>query len=108
MAEEMEVIQNKINTLQLEMEKPDLCRKKFDELYEKALKLPPSPERTVIYKQMKEIFVQDLPWIPNIHRKAYVLYHGWIENYKRHAIINGEAKYIRVNLNQKAKLAEKL
>ncbi|MAV91002.1 MAG: hypothetical protein CL676_06245 [Bdellovibrionaceae bacterium] len=82
--------------------------KKFDELYEKALKLPPSPERTVIYKQMKEIFVQDLPWIPNIHRKAYVLYHGWIENYKRHAIINGEAKYIRVNLNQKAKLAEKL
>ena len=33
MAEEMEVIQNKINTLQLEMEKPDLCRKKFDELY---------------------------------------------------------------------------
>ena len=33
MAEEMELIQKKINTLQLEMEKPDLCRKKFDELY---------------------------------------------------------------------------
>ena len=33
MTEEMEVIQNKINTLQLEMEKPDLCRKKFDQLY---------------------------------------------------------------------------
>ena len=33
MTEEIEVIQNKINTLQLEMEKPDLCRKKFDELY---------------------------------------------------------------------------
>ena len=33
MTEEMEVIQNKINTLQLEMEKPDLCRKKFDEPY---------------------------------------------------------------------------
>ena len=33
MGEEMELIQKKINTLQLEMEKPDLCRKKFDELY---------------------------------------------------------------------------
>ena len=33
MTKEIEVIQNKINTFQLEMEKPDLCRKKFDELY---------------------------------------------------------------------------
>ena len=39
MTEEIEVIQNKINTLQLEMEKPDLCRKKFDQLYKEMTDL---------------------------------------------------------------------
>jgi len=82
--------------------------KAFDELYEKALKLPPGPERTALYKKMKDIYVQDLPWITNIHRKGYWLFHGWLKNYKRHAIINGESKYLRIDLDKKAELSEKL
>lgn len=82
--------------------------KKFDELYEKALKLPAGPERTQIYKDMKAIFVEDIPWVPSIHRLGYWLSQGWIANYKRHAIVAGDAKYLRVDNEKKAKLKEKL
>jgi ABC-type transport system substrate-binding protein len=82
--------------------------KKFDDLYEKALKLPPGKERTDIYHQMRDIFVQDLPWIVNIHRKDYLLYHGWLKNFKYNPIINGTAKYLRVDLKEKAAQMEKL
>ncbi len=82
--------------------------KKFDELYEKALRLPPGPERTKLYTEMKKIFVEELPWITSIHRKGYVPYHGWLKNFKTHAILNGDTKYLRIDLEQKAKLRENL
>lgn len=82
--------------------------KDFDNLYEQALKLPPGPKRTELYKGMKRIFVEDLPWITGIHRKGYTLYHGWLKNFKNHAIINGDAKYWKIDLKKKAELKDKL
>lgn len=82
--------------------------KEFDRLYEQALKLPPGPKRTELYKKMKRIFVEDLPWITGIHRKGYVLSHDWVENFKPHAIINGNAKYLKIDAKKKAELKEKL
>lgn len=82
--------------------------KQFDSLYEQALKLPPGAERTALYNKMKDIFVEDLPWLTSIHRKSYTLVHGWIKNFKTHAIINGETKYIRIDGKKKSELVDKL
>lgn len=82
--------------------------KEFDTLYEKALKLPAGAERTAVYKQMKDLVVKDMPWITNIHRLGYTLTHGWLLNYKRHAIVAGDGKYLRIDTDKKAKLKEKL
>ncbi|MGE4130310.1 MAG: ABC transporter substrate-binding protein [Bdellovibrionales bacterium] len=82
--------------------------KEFDALYDKARKLPPGPERTALYKQMRDIFVKDMPWIPTVHRIAYLVEHGWLKNLKRHETINGFYKYLRVDMQEKAKLIEKL
>lgn len=82
--------------------------KKFDELYEQALKLPPSPKRTNLYKEMKKIFVEELPWVTSIHRKGYYIHQGWLKNFKKHAIVNGEAKYLRIDTKEKTDLGAKL
>jgi oligopeptide transport system substrate-binding protein len=82
--------------------------KEFDALYEKALKLPSGAERTAIYKKMRDIFVEDMPWIPTIHRQGQLLQHGWLKNLKRHETIHGIYKYLRVDLDKKKELKPKL
>ncbi|HVK61057.1 MAG TPA: ABC transporter substrate-binding protein, partial [Bdellovibrionales bacterium] len=78
----------------------------FDALYEKSLTLPPSPERDAVYQQMRDIVVEEAPWMFNLHRQAYYLYHGWLNNFKfnditRHAMY----KYLRVDTQKRAELA---
>ncbi|MCB0411663.1 MAG: ABC transporter substrate-binding protein [Bdellovibrionales bacterium] len=82
--------------------------KEFNALYDKAALLPPGPERTAIYKQMRDIFVKDSPWIPNMHRLGYYLHHGWVKNFKRYNMISNSAKYFRVDMNEKKELRAKL
>ncbi len=82
--------------------------KEFDALYEKALKLPPGPARSDLYKKMRDIFVAQLPWIPTVHRQGFTLSHGWIENYKKVDSMHGYFKYLRVNVDKKKELKAKL
>jgi ABC-type transport system substrate-binding protein len=82
--------------------------KEFDALYDKTLKLPPGPERTALYKKMRDIFVQQMPWIPTVHRVGYMVNHGWVRNLKRHSTIHGMFKYLRVDVDKKKELKAKL
>lgn len=82
--------------------------KEFDELYNKASLMPPGPERTRIYQQMRDKVVEDMPWIPNAHRLAYTTQHGWISNLKSNETILGTFKYLRVDTAKKAALKAKL
>jgi ABC-type transport system substrate-binding protein len=83
--------------------------KEYDALYEKALKTPPGPERTALYKKMRDMFVRDMPWIPTVHRIGYLTYHGWVKNLKRHEMMQGNLyKYLRVDTAKKAELKAKL
>lgn len=81
---------------------------RYDKLYEKASLLPPGPERTKIYREMRDILVEDSPWIPGVHRLGYYLHHGWLQNFKRHSIISNYHKYLRVNPKKRAELKAKL
>lgn len=82
--------------------------KAFDELYEKAQKLPPGPERTKLYQKMRDIFAQEMPWIPTVHRLGYYVVHGWVGNFKKHETIPNTYKYLKVDTAKKAELKAKL
>lgn len=68
----------------------------FDKLYDKALKLQDTAERTAIYQEMVKLVVEDCPWIPNVHRLAFGLVHPWVRNYKTNEF-GGMTKYHRID-----------
>jgi ABC-type transport system substrate-binding protein len=82
--------------------------KDFDKLYEQAARLSPGPERTALYKKMRDIAVEQMPWIPDTHRLGYYLHHSWLKNYKHHSMISNSQKYLRVDLEKKKEVGAKL
>ncbi len=69
----------------------------FDRLYEAARVMHDSPERTALYQQMADIVVEDCPWIFHGQPMAFGLYHGWLQNYKRHDFPYTMSKYYRID-----------
>lgn len=80
----------------------------YDKAYEAAAKLPPGPARTELYKKMRDIFVEDMPWMPMINRFRYQLVQGWVKNFKAEMTIVNYFKYVRVDMNEKKTLKVKL
>ena len=80
----------------------------FDELYQKASKLPPGQDRAKVYQQMRDIVVKDMPWVPNAHRLAYIAQHGWVKNFKYHSIVNDNFKYLKVDTKARSEMKAKL
>jgi oligopeptide transport system substrate-binding protein len=76
----------------------------YNKLYEKAALMPPGPQRTNMYKKMRDIVVDENPWIPGVHRLGYIVYHKWVNNFKRHRIITDYYKYMRVDPKVRAQL----
>lgn len=69
----------------------------FDELYQQALVMADTPERTALYRRMAEIVRQDCPWIFHADRMDFVLRQPWTANYKFHPLAMGLEKYHRVD-----------
>jgi oligopeptide transport system substrate-binding protein len=65
-----------------------------------------STERRKIINRMKQIFVEDLPWLPGIHRVNYGLSHRWLKNYKPGYMGGNVAKFLRVDDEVKAQGAK--
>lgn len=80
----------------------------FDKLYEQSLLLPPGDARDNLYKKMRDIVVEESPWIFNVHRLGYRVIHGWLHNFKWNDIANDLPKYWRVDPKQRAELSSKL
>ena len=76
--------------------------KRFDELYDKSMKMPSGDARTRVYKQMRDIVVDDSPWIFGVHRLGYRVYHGWVHNLKMHVMVQDYAKYIKIDAKTRA------
>lgn len=74
----------------------------FDKIYETSLKTPPGAARTKLYHQMRDMVVEDTPWIFATHRLGYYLHHGWLKNYKPQSIIGDQFKYLRVDGEERA------
>lgn len=80
----------------------------FDQLYETSLKLPPSPQRTALYKKMVQIIVDDCPWIFGFHRLRPLVKQAWLKNHKYEIMIPDIMKYLKIDGLQRALLQETL
>lgn len=70
---------------------------KYDRLFEKMRVMDDSPERLEIIRQMREIAVEDCPWISYMHREQMGLDYSWLKNSKSHGVANDTTKYWRID-----------
>ena len=69
----------------------------FDALYERARKIPSSPERTAIYNEMNKLVAVYTPWMPQTHRLRSELSQPWLIGYVRHPIMNAPWLYVDID-----------
>jgi ABC-type transport system substrate-binding protein len=72
----------------------------FDRLYERARRIPDSPERTKLYQEMTKLFLVYAPWRLGVHRVQTHLNQPWLLNYKKHPILHQAWKYFDVDLEK--------
>ncbi|MDR1529716.1 MAG: ABC transporter substrate-binding protein [Burkholderiales bacterium] len=73
----------------------------FDALYEKANRLPDSPERNHLFLEMTRQMEVDGAWVLGVSRKSNVLVRPWVLGYKRHPILNAPWLYLDIDLTLK-------
>lgn len=78
--------------------------KQFDMMYEEASKLPDSPRRSLLYRQMAELVNRDCVWILEGIPLSWQLSHGWLENFRHHDFGFVRWKYMSVSSEKRAKL----
>ena len=71
--------------------------KAFDELYERARKLPPSPARDKLYADMSRIAAAYVPWMPQTHRLRSEIAQPWLLGYKKHPMYNQVWMYLDID-----------
>lgn len=52
----------------------------YDRMYEEILTMPPSPERTKKYEAMRDMLIEDAPFIGSMGRTRFYLIAPWITN----------------------------
>jgi len=68
----------------------------YDRLYEKSIRMPDSPERDKLYREMAKIIEAYAPWRLDISRYRNQLMQPWVIGYKKHPILHSEWQYIDV------------
>lgn len=69
----------------------------FDRLYEKIRTMPPGPERTAIYIQMRDMVLEDCPYAGSMARVRHYLVHPWLQNFKPTETFYSWMKYLDVD-----------
>lgn len=55
-------------------------RPEFDEMYRQILTMQPGPERTAIYERMRDMVIEDSPFVGSQARTRYYLINPWLLN----------------------------
>lgn len=71
-------------------------RPEYNRLYEQVRVMPPSDERTELYKQMRDMVVEDMPMIGAMARTRYYLIHDRLRNFKPTEDFFNWPKYLNV------------
>jgi oligopeptide transport system substrate-binding protein len=72
--------------------------KQFDELYERSLRLPDSPERNRLYREMNRLVLAYAPWRFGMHRVFSHFLYPWVKGYKKHPILFTQFKYLDLDV----------
>jgi len=72
-------------------------RPEYDRLYEQILVMPPSPERTKIYEKMRDMIIEDAPYMGSMARTRHYLVQPWLRNAKPTERYWGWYKYLDVD-----------
>ena len=75
----------------------------YDATYEKAVNLPPSPERTVLYGKLAKIVAAYAPWLPTVHRKRDQLVQPWVLGWTRNPYLLEGLRYADIDLARRAR-----
>ena len=75
----------------------------FNQLYERAKRLPDGPERNALYREMNRLFLVYMPWRLGVHRYYNDLLHPWVLGYQRHPVMRGWWKYVDIDEQAAAK-----
>lgn len=75
----------------------------YDRVYRKAKRLPDSPERNNLYRELSRLAVVYAPWKLGVYRIETYLAQPWVSGYKPHPTMRSVLRYVDVNLeNQRA------
>jgi ABC-type transport system substrate-binding protein len=69
----------------------------YDELYREILSMPPSPERTARYEQMRDMVIEDCPYIGSMARTRFYLARPWLKNFRPTETFWNWLKYLDVD-----------
>jgi ABC-type transport system substrate-binding protein len=78
----------------------------YDRLFQQMRSMDDGPERLAVIKRMREISVEDAPWIYGWHDVDMVLGNPWLKNVLPHPVANDLAKYYHVDGAMRARLQE--
>lgn len=71
-------------------------RPEFDRMYEQARLMPPGPERTALYERMRDMIIEDSPFVGSQARTRYYLVHEWLLNFQPSELFHTWYKYLDV------------
>lgn len=74
----------------------------FNQLYQAALKLPDSPQRTLLYRDMTRLVVAYTPWILRTNPLSLDVSHPWLRNYRRHPVQLTSWRYLDIDSRARA------
>ena len=78
----------------------------YDKLYSASLKLPDSPERNRLYREMSRLAVAYAPWRFSVHRQFTHFINPWVKGYKKHPILYTSFKYLDVDVEMQKKVMQ--
>jgi ABC-type transport system substrate-binding protein len=58
----------------------------FNRLYEQSRRLPDSPERTKLFREMSALVTAYAPWMLDVYRIENVVVYPWVQGYKYNPI----------------------
>lgn len=69
----------------------------YNRLFDEAQKLPDSPARTLLYRQMAQLIDGYAPWVVRIHPVSADLRYARVKNYKRHPVAFTNWRYLDID-----------
>ncbi len=75
----------------------------YNELYERAKRLPDGPERNALYARMVKLISVYVPWMVETYKAHTVLMQPWLLNYKKHPFAIEPWKYLDIDLERLAR-----